>query len=140
MVKTILDIYEGNEMADTQENSRGILVVDDELFFRGLLSDMLKQAGYDVIAEATNGEEAVAKFSEFSPALVMMDVYMPVMGGIEATRKIIALDPSAKILICSGTGFDQDIDAALSAGAKGVVYKPFYDDEVLESVRKTLAG
>ena len=126
-------------MADTEKNSRGILVVDDELFFRGLLSDMLKQAGYDVIAQATNGEEAVAKFSEFSPALVMMDVYMPVMGGIEATRKIIGLDPSAKILICSGTGFDQDIDAALSAGAKGVVYKPFYDDEVLESVRKTLA-
>jgi len=126
-------------MADTEKSSRGILVVDDELFFRGLLSDMLKQNGFNVIAEATNGEEALAKFSEFSPALVMMDVYMPVMGGIEATRKIISLDPSAKILICSGTGFDQDIDAALSAGARGVVYKPFYDDEVLESVRKTLA-
>ena len=139
MAKMILDIDEGNDMADTEKSSRGILVVDDELFFRGLLSDMLKQAGYNVIAEATNGEEALAKFSEFSPALVMMDVYMPVMGGIEATRKIISLDPSAKILICSGTGFDQDIDAALSAGAKGVVYKPFYDDEVLESVRKALA-
>jgi len=127
-------------MTGTEKNSRGILVVDDEVFFRGLLSDMLKQNGFNVIADATNGEEAVAKFREFSPALVMMDVYMPVMGGIEATREIISLDPSAKILICSGTGFDQDIDAALSAGAKGVVYKPFYDDEVLESVRKALAG
>ncbi|HXC93316.1 MAG TPA: response regulator [Geobacteraceae bacterium] len=126
-------------MTGTEKNSRGILVVDDEVFFRGLLSDMLKQNGFNVIADATNGEEAVAKFREFSPALVMMDVYMPVMGGIEATREIISLDPSAKILICSGTGFDQDIDAALSAGAKGVVYKPFYDDEVLESVRKALA-
>ena len=126
-------------MTGTEKNSRGILVVDDEVFFRGLLSDMLKQNGFNVIADATNGEEAVAKFRELSPALVMMDVYMPVMGGIEATREIISLDPSAKILICSGTGFDQDIDAALSAGAKGVVYKPFYDDEVLESVRKALA-
>jgi two-component system chemotaxis response regulator CheY len=126
-------------MADTEKNCRGILVVDDEVFFRGLLSDMLKQHGFNVIADATNGAEAVAKFREFSPALVMMDVYMPIMGGIEATREIISLDPSAKILICSGTGFDQDIDAALSAGAKGVVYKPFYDDEVLESVRKALA-
>jgi two-component system, chemotaxis family, chemotaxis protein CheY len=126
-------------MNDTEKNSRGILVVDDEAFFRLLLSDMLKQEGYTVIAEASNGEDAVAKFREFAPALVMMDIYMPVMGGIEATREIISLAPSAKILICSGTGFDQDLDAALHAGAKGIVYKPFYDDEVLESVRKALA-
>jgi two-component system, chemotaxis family, chemotaxis protein CheY len=109
-------------MADTEKNSRGILVVDDEIFFRGLLSDILKQNGFNVIAEAANGEDAVAKFRELSPALVMMDVYMPGMGGIEAT------------------GFDQDIDAAIQAGALGVVFKPFYDDEVLESVRKALAG
>lgn len=126
-------------MADAEKNSHGILVVDDEVFFRGLLSDMLKQQGFNVIADASNGEDAVAKFREFSPVLVMMDIYMPVMGGIEATREIISLDPSAKIIICSGTGFDQDIEAALSAGAKGVVYKPFYEDEVLESVRKALA-
>jgi two-component system, chemotaxis family, chemotaxis protein CheY len=127
-------------MTDPEKKSQGILVVDDEVFFRGLLSDILKQGGYSVIAEAATGEEAIAKFREVSPALVMMDIYMPVMGGIEATREIIAIDPSAKVLICSGTGFDQDIDAAVQAGAKGVVYKPFYDDEVLESVRKELAG
>ena len=62
----------------TEQNSpSGILVVDDEAFFRGLLSDMLKQNGYAVIAEAASGEEAVAKFRELSPALVMMDIYMP---------------------------------------------------------------
>ena len=127
-------------MTEAEKNSGGILVVDDEVFFRGLLSDMLTQNGFNVIAAASNGEEAVAKFREFSPALVMMDIYMPVMGGIDATRQIVSLDPSAKILICSGTGYDQDIDAALQAGARGVVYKPFYDDEVLESVRKALAG
>jgi two-component system, chemotaxis family, chemotaxis protein CheY len=135
----ISDIGEGDEMTG-QNDSRGILIVDDEAFFRGLLSDMLKQNGYSVIAEAANGEEAVAKFRELSPALVMMDIYMPGKGGIEATREIISIDPSAKILICSGTGFDEDLDAALKAGAKGAVYKPFYDDEVLESVGKALAG
>lgn len=140
MAATFLDMYEVNDMTDAEKNSTVILVVDDELFFRGVLSDLLKQEGYSVIVEASSGEEAVAKFREFSPALVMMDVYMPAMDGIEATRRIISLDPSAKILICSGTGFDQDIDAALQAGARGVVYKPFYDDEVLESVRKALAG
>jgi two-component system chemotaxis response regulator CheY len=114
--------------------------VDDEVFFRGLLSDILKQGGYSVIAEAATGEEAIAKYREVSPALVMMDIYMPVMGGIEATREIISIDPSAKVLICSGTGLDPDIAAAVQAGAKGVVYKPFYDDEVLESVMKALAG
>ena len=127
-------------MTDSDKKSHGILVVDDEVFFRGLLSDILKQGGYSVIAEAATGEEAIAKYREVSPALVMMDIYMPVMGGIEATREIISIDPSAKVLICSGTGFDQDIDAAVQAGAKGVVYKPFYDDEVLETVRNELAG
>src|SRR5512133_2569405 len=125
-------------MTDPENKSPGIMVVDDEVFFRGLLSDMLRQHGFNVIAVASNGEEAIAKYREVSPALVMMDIYMPVMGGIEATREITALDPAAKVLICSGTGFDQDIDAAVQAGAKGVVYKPFYEDEVLESVRKVL--
>lgn len=125
-------------MNDAEKKSSGILVVDDEVFFRALLADMLQQAGYTVIAEASNGEEAVAKFRESSPALVLMDIYMPVKGGIEATQEILSIDPSARVLICSGTGYDSDIDAALQIGAKGVVYKPFFDDEVLESVKNVL--
>lgn len=112
-----------------------VLVVDDEQFFRTVLKKMLTDAGFSVIAEAVDGNDAVNKFREFSPQLVLMDVYMPDKNGIEATRDIIAINPAAKILVCSGTGYDDDINAALQSGAKGVVFKPFYDEEVLETVR-----
>jgi two-component system chemotaxis response regulator CheY len=117
-----------------------VLLADDELFFRQVLGRMLRDNGYTVVAEASDGEEAVLKFRESAPALVFMDIYMPNMNGIEATRKIIAVNPAAKIVICSGTGYDDDIDAALKAGARGVIFKPFFDEEVLETVRTVLAN
>jgi len=117
-----------------------VLLADDEQFFRQVLGKILVDGGFTVIAEAADGDEAVLKFSEFAPSLVFMDVYMPNKNGIEATRDIMALDPAAKIVICSGTGYDDDIDAALKAGAKGVIFKPFFDDEVMETVRNILAS
>lgn len=120
-------------------NTGSVLVVDDELFFRQILKGMLEKDGFTVVAEASNGDEAVRKFREFTPALVLMDVYMPEKNGIEATREIISMDPAAKILICSGTGYDDDISAALKAGASGIIYKPFYDDEVMETIKTILA-
>lgn len=117
-----------------------VLVADDEQFFRLVLGKMLADKGYTVVAEAADGEEAVLRFRETSPTLVFMDIYMPAKNGIEATREIMALDPAAKILICSGTGYEDDIEAALQAGARGVIFKPFFDDEVMETVRNVLAG
>jgi two-component system chemotaxis response regulator CheY len=117
-----------------------VMIVDDELFFRGLLRDILTKDGLQVVAEAANGAEAVALYREHSPAIVLMDIYMPEKNGIEATVEIIALDPNARILICSGVGYDQDLEAALQQGARGVIYKPFFDEEVLDVVRKNLAS
>jgi len=119
---------------------KSVLIVDDEQFFRQVLGKMLADAGYTVIAEASDGDEAVLKYREFAPSLVFMDIYMPTKNGIEAIRDIIAFAPGAKILICSGTGYEDDINAALKAGAKGVIFKPFYDEEVLETVRNVLAS
>lgn len=121
------------------DHAATILIVDDELFFRGLLRDLLTKAGLTVVADAANGVEAIELYRKHKPALVLMDIYMPEMSGIEATRDIIALDAGAKILICSGVGFDMDLDAAMQAGARGVIYKPFYDEEVLAVIRDTLA-
>ena len=101
---------------------------------------MLTDAGFNVVSEASDGAEAVEKFTETSPALVLMDIYMSAISGIEATKEIIAINPSAKIIICSGTGYDEDISAALAVGAKAVIFKPFYDEEVLETVRNILAS
>lgn len=116
-----------------------VLIVDDEQFFRQVLRAMLVNEGYNVVADASDGDEAVVKFREFAPSLVFMDIYMPTKNGIEAIREIISIDPAAKILICSGTGYEDDIDAALKAGARGVIFKPFYDEEVIETVRNVLA-
>lgn len=117
-----------------------ILIVDDEQFFRLVLGKILAEEGYTVVAEASDGDAAVLKYREFAPSLVFMDIYMPSKNGIEAIREIISIDANAKILICSGTGYEDDINAALKAGAKGVIFKPFYDEEVLETVRNVLAG
>jgi len=127
------------DMGQTQQDAT-VLIVDDELFFRGLLRDLLTKAGLSVVADAANGAEAIELYRKHKPALVLMDIYMPEMSGIEATRNIIAMDAGAKILICSGVGFDMELDAAMQAGARGVIYKPFYDDEVLGVIRETLIG
>lgn len=124
----------------SDSNSPTVLVVDDELFFREILKKMLTDAGFSVVSEACDGAEAVQKFTETSPALVLMDIYMSAISGIEATKEIIAINPSAKIIICSGTGYDEDISAALAVGAKAVIFKPFYDEEVLETLRNVLAS
>lgn len=115
-----------------------VMIVDDELFFRGLLRDILTKAGFNVVAEACNGADAVTTYREHLPAIVLMDIYMPDKNGIDSTREIMAIDPRARILICSGVGYDQDLEAAMQAGARGVIYKPFYDEEILETVKKTL--
>jgi two-component system chemotaxis response regulator CheY len=117
-----------------------ILIVDDEQFFRVVLREMLTDAGYSVVAEASDGDEAVRTYSECAPSLVFMDIYMPTKNGIEAIREIVSTDANAKIIICSGTGYEDDINAALQAGAKGVVFKPFFGGEVLETVSNVLAG
>ena len=123
-----------------EANGVGVLVVDDEQFFREVLRSMLQKDGFRVVAEASGGDEAVEMFRKFAPELVLMDIYMPGKNGIETTRDIIALAPAAKVLICSGTGYDDDINAAIQAGAGGIIYKPFYDEEVMETIRILLAA
>jgi two-component system chemotaxis response regulator CheY len=127
-------IFEGSAMS----NSARIMIVDDEVFFRELLRDTLTKAGFNIVAEASSGSEAIALYREHRPELVLMDIYMPEKNGIEATRDLIALDPQARIIICSGMGYDDDLNAAVAAGAIGVIYKPFYEDEVIEIIKSHL--
>ncbi len=115
------------------------MIVDDELFFRELLRDILKQAGFTVVAEAADGGEAVANYRAHRPAITIMDIFMPGQNGIDATREIVALDKNAKVLICSGVGYDEDVEAALQAGARDIVYKPFMPEEVVAIIMKALA-
>ena len=127
-------------MDNSSQTSRTIMIVDDELFFRELLRDMLEKEGFTVIGEATDGAEAVAKYRELRPDITIMDIFMPGENGIDATREIVSFDATAKVLICSGVGYDDDIAAALQAGAKGIVFKPFMPTEVLDSIAKVTGG
>jgi two-component system, chemotaxis family, chemotaxis protein CheY len=117
-----------------------ILIVDDEVFFRQVLRDILEKIGFTVVAEAANGKEAVEQFRIHSPHVTIMDIYMPDKNGIEATREMVAINKNAKVLICSASDFDYDTQAALDVGAKAILLKPFVPKEVYNLIKKVLTG
>jgi two-component system, chemotaxis family, chemotaxis protein CheY len=116
-----------------------VMIVDDELFYREVLRDLLIKEGFTVVAEATNCSEAVEKYQAHVPLITIMDIFMPGESGIDATREILSIDRNAKVLICSGIGFNEDVEASLNAGARDVIYKPFMPEEVITAVNKALA-
>ena len=115
-----------------------VLVCDDAIFMRTMISDILSQAGFEVVGEAESGIQAVAKYRELKPDLVTMDIVMPDMGGIEAVREICRTDPDAKVLMCSAMGQQALVVEAIQAGAKDFVVKPFQPSRVLEAVQRVL--
>lgn len=118
--------------------SHTVLVCDDAIFMRTMISDILSQAGYEVVGEAETGTQAVERFSELNPDLVTMDIVMPGMGGIDAVREILKIAPGAKILMCSAMGQQALVIEAIQAGAKDFVVKPFQPSRVLEAVQRVL--
>jgi two-component system chemotaxis response regulator CheY len=118
--------------------SRTVLIVDDAIFMRTMIGDILKQAGFDVVGEAASGVEAVDLYKELQPDLVTMDIVMPDMGGIDAVREIIKEDPGAKILMCSAMGQQGLVVEAIQAGASDFVVKPFQPSRVVEAVQRLL--
>ena len=116
-----------------------VLICDDAAFMRSLLSDILTDAGFQVVGEAQNGAEAVDKFRQLRPDLVTMDILMPDMGGIDAVREIVKLEPRAKVLMCSAMGQHSLVLEAIRAGAADFVVKPFQPSRVLEAVQRVLA-
>ncbi len=115
-----------------------VLVVDDAAFMRMLLKDMITKAGYEIVGEAANGKEAIEKYKELNPDIVAMDMIMPEMNGIEATKEIMRLDPNAKIIVCSAMGQQMMVIEAMQAGAKDFIVKPFRQDKVIEVLSKVV--
>jgi two-component system chemotaxis response regulator CheY len=115
-----------------------ILIVDDAAFMRMMLKDILTKNGYEVVGEASDGNEAVAKFQELKPDLVTLDITMPNKDGIQALKDIKAIDPNALCVMCSAMGQQSMVIEAIQSGAKDFIVKPFQADRVLESIHKVL--
>ena len=115
-----------------------IMVVDDAAFMRMMLKDILTKGGHEVIGEAENGLKAVDRYKELSPELVLMDITMPEMDGIGAVRQIRAIDPNAKIIMCSAMGQQAMVLESIQAGARDFIVKPFQADRIIEAVSKAV--
>src|SRR5271163_302843 len=107
-----------------------VLLVDDASFMRMMLKNILVGSGYEVVGEAENGAKALDQFKSLKPDLVIMDIIMPEMGGIDAVREIVKQNPSAKILMCSSMGQQSLVVEAIQAGAKDFIVKPFQPSNV----------
>ncbi len=115
-----------------------VLVVDDAAFMRVTLRNVLTPAGYTV-EEASNGAEAVAKYSEVNPDVVTMDITMPEKDGIQATREIMKLDPNARVVMVSALGQEKMVKEAILSGAKDFIVKPFQPDRILSALDRVLS-
>ncbi|MFU0801110.1 MAG: response regulator [Xylanivirga thermophila] len=115
-----------------------VLIVDDAAFMRMMLKDILTKNDYEVVGEAENGAKAVEKYKELSPDLVVMDITMPEMDGIQAVKEITNMDKSAKVIMCSAMGQQAMVIEAIQSGAKDFIVKPFQADRVIEAIKKVI--
>ncbi|MDD5794475.1 response regulator [Clostridium sp. HCP1S3_B4] len=115
-----------------------VLIVDDAAFMRMMIKDILEKNGYEIVGEAPNGAVAVEMYQKEKPDVVTMDITMPDVDGIEAVKRIKAIDPGAKIIMCSAMGQQSMVMDAIKAGARDFIVKPFQADRVLEAVQKVV--
>lgn len=118
--------------------AKNILICDDAAFMRMMIKDILTKNGYNIAGEAENGQKAVEKYAELKPDLVLMDITMPEMDGIEALKRIKASDPSASVIMCSAMGQQAMVIESIQSGAKDFIVKPFQADRVIEAVQKVV--
>lgn len=118
--------------------AKNILICDDAAFMRMMIKDILTKGGYNVVGEAENGAKAVERYNELKPDLVLMDITMPEMDGIQALKTIKSNDAGALIIMCSAMGQQAMVIESIQAGAKDFIVKPFQADRVIEAVKKVV--
>ena len=136
------DFYEKKEPELKKEETRVIrtLIVDDAAFMRMMLKDILPSTEFEIVGEAEDGIQAAKKYKELRPDLVIMDIVMPEVDGIEATRSIVKADPGAKVLIVSAIGQEELTKEAIQAGARDFIVKPFDPQKVLGAAEAIARG
>jgi two-component system chemotaxis response regulator CheY len=115
-----------------------ILIADDLAFIKIVLRDILEKSGFRVVGEASTGDEAIARYQDTRPDVVLMDITMPGMDGLTALKKIREIDPAARVIICSAIGQQRLILQAIEMGAKDFIVKPFQPQRVVSALKKVL--
>jgi two-component system chemotaxis response regulator CheY len=115
-----------------------VLVVDDSIFMRNFLNRILSENNYKVIAESSNGKDAISLYQEVKPALVLLDFTLPDINGISVLKEIIKIDPLAKIVMCSAMGQKSILIEALQFGAKDFIVKPYFH-QLIPTIDKVFA-
>lgn len=113
-----------------------ILVVDDSMITRAMLRECIEKSGNELIGEANDGEEGISKYKELKPDLILLDITMPKMDGIECLEILKKYDKDVKVIICSSIGQDSVIEKAMELGALDYIVKPFEDENVIKKLKK----
>lgn len=116
-----------------------IMVTDDASFMRVMLKALLTEGGHEVVAEASNGQEAIEIYDQHLPDVVTMDITMPQLDGIGAVKAITGKHPDAKIIMCSAMGQQDMVLQAVQAGAKGFIVKPFNQEKLLGEIENIIS-
>lgn len=111
-----------------------VLVVDDTLFMRASIRQMLEANGHSVAGEAANGVEAIEKYAAVKPDVILMDITMPDMDGLEALKRIKEIDPKAKVIMCTAMGQQVMVAKAVELGAQQFIVKPFQPDRLMAAI------
>ena len=115
-----------------------ILVIDDAVFIRKVLTETVTTAGHEVVGQGQKGNEAVEAFQTLRPDLLTLDITMPEKDGLTALEEIIAIDPGARVVMCSALGQESKVLDAVKSGAKDFGVKPFQPDRVLDAIDRAL--
>lgn len=126
--------------SDTDPQPIRVMVVDDHPMWRDAVERDLQAAGFEVVAVAANGSEAVARFPAARPQVVVLDLQIPAPNGVEVTAEVLRHDPSARVLILSASGEQTDVLEAVKAGATGYLVKSASRDELVDAVRRVARG
>jgi two-component system chemotaxis response regulator CheY len=118
--------------------AKTVLLADDLYFMRMVQKDVLESRGYKIVGEAATGIQAVQKYEELHPDVIVLDITMPEMNGLEAMRRILQIDPDARIVICSAIGQQGLIVDAINAGIKDFIVKPFKPERLISAIGKAL--